>query len=154
MIIINRNLKKINGKIYYPDSFNYLKQGQDFFAMRNADGDTIVETVIEDGGEIERRINEWQKCNPEHHDRTERLEQQITASAKSICNTMEKILLSEGNIKTNFLNLVYENGKFNGLLQAIKADNMKKFVYLAEKYKPLTEKAIAMTEEILYNSKL
>lgn len=64
MIKINENLTKIGGSIVYPDSFNYLKHGEDFHAHYNKNGDIIVESVLP-AENLEIKLKEWQKQNPQ-----------------------------------------------------------------------------------------
>lgn len=66
MYKINVHLKGQNGRFILPDSFKYCtgETPNEFFAWRE-DDDIVVETTISDGKLLQRKIEEWEKSNPE-----------------------------------------------------------------------------------------
>lgn len=66
MYKINVHLKGQNGRFILPDSFKYYtgETPNEFFAWRE-DDDIVVETTISDGKLLQRKIEEWEKSNPE-----------------------------------------------------------------------------------------
>ena len=66
MYKINVHLKGQNGRFILPDSFKYCtgETPNEFFAWREVD-DIVVETTISDGKLLQRKIEEWEKSNPE-----------------------------------------------------------------------------------------
>lgn len=67
MYKINVHLKGQNGRFILPDSFKYCtgETPNEFFAWRE-DDDIVVETTISDGKLLQRKIEEWEKSNPEN----------------------------------------------------------------------------------------
>ncbi|MCM1168225.1 MAG: hypothetical protein NC401_19745 [Ruminococcus sp.] len=84
MYAVNTNLREIDGRLIYPDSFNYLKSGNDFYAAWAANGDVIVETIISNPLEVKERLEAWLKQHPQSLAKTEKVKTIETSNGQKI----------------------------------------------------------------------